>query len=89
MTTDGNDPRSVLDKATDAVLNVTESVQTTTDSIAGAIEDSRRSGGILNQLARFAREAPLGALAIAFLVGSCLRAVGDDGRAIRLAPDGF
>jgi hypothetical protein len=69
MTTNGNDPRSVLDKATDAVLNVTEAVQTTTNSIAGAIEDSRRSGGMLNQLARLTREAPLGALAAAFLVG--------------------
>ena len=69
MTTNGNEPRSVLDKATEAVLDVTEAVQTTTDSIAGAIEDSRRPGGMLNQLARLTREAPLGALAIAFLAG--------------------
>jgi hypothetical protein len=69
MTTSGNEPRSVLDKATDAVLDVTEAVQTTTDSIAGALEDSRRPGGILNQLARLTREAPLGSLAIAFMVG--------------------
>ena len=69
MTTNGNEPRSVLDKATEAVLDVTEAVQTTTDSIAGAIEDSRRPGGMLNQLARLTREALLGALAIAFLAG--------------------
>ena len=69
MTTNGNEPRSVLDKATEAVLDVTEAVQTTSDSIAGAIEDSRRPGGMLNQLARLTREAPLGALAIAFLAG--------------------
>ena len=69
MTTNGNEPRSILDKATEAVLDVTEAVQTTTDSIAGAIEDSRRPGGMLNQLARLTREAPLGALAIAFLAG--------------------
>ena len=69
MTTNGNEPRSVLDKATEAVLDVTEAVQTTIDSIAGAIEDSRRPGGMLNQLARLTREAPLGALAIAFLAG--------------------
>lgn len=69
MTTDGNEARSVLDKATDAVLDVTEAVQTTTSSIAEAIEDSRRPGGMLNQLARLTREAPLGALAVAFLVG--------------------
>ena len=52
-----DDPRTILDKATDAVLDVTEAVQTTTDSIAGAIEDSRRPGGMLNQLARLTREA--------------------------------
>ena len=69
MITNGNEPRSVLDKATEAVLDVTEAVQTTTDSIAGAIEDSRRPGGMLNQLARLTRKAPLGALAIAFLAG--------------------
>jgi hypothetical protein len=69
MTTNGNEPRSVLDKATEAVLDVTEAVQTTTDSIAGAIEDSRRPGGILDQLARLTREAPLGAIAFAFLAG--------------------
>jgi hypothetical protein len=72
MTTNGNEPRSVLDKATEAVLDVTEAVQTTTDSIAGAIEDSRRPGGMLNQLARLTREAALGALAIAFLAGVML-----------------
>jgi len=70
VTTNGSEPRSVLDKATDAaVLDVTEAVQTTTNSIARAIQDSRRSGGMLNQLARLTREAPLGALAIAFLAG--------------------
>jgi hypothetical protein len=67
MTTDGHDPRSVLDKATDAMLEVTEAVQTTTDSIPGAVDDSRRPDG--NRLARLTREAPLGSLAIAFLVG--------------------
>jgi hypothetical protein len=69
MITNGNEPGSALDKTTDAVLDVTEAVQTTTNSIAAAIEDSRRPGGMLNQLARLTREAPLGALAVAFLVG--------------------
>lgn len=68
MTAEGNDPRSVLDKATDAVLDVTEAVWTTTDSIAGAIEDSRRPSGTLNARP-VDREAPVGALAVAFLIG--------------------
>jgi hypothetical protein len=64
-----NDPRSVLDKATDAVNSAAEAVQSTTESIAGAIEDSKRRGGVLDQVTRIARESPLRALALAFLVG--------------------
>jgi hypothetical protein len=70
MSTDERDPRSVLDKATAAVHDATEAVQATSESIAGAIEDSRRPGGILNQVAKLAREAPLRSLAIAFLAGA-------------------
>jgi hypothetical protein len=69
MTTEGSAPRTVWDKATDAVLDATEAVQTTTDRIAGAIEESRQPSGVLNQLARLTREAPLGSLAVAFLLG--------------------
>jgi len=38
MTTNGSDTRTVLDKATGAVQSVTETVQATSESIAGAIE---------------------------------------------------
>jgi hypothetical protein len=64
-----DDPRTVLDKATDAVKGVAETVQSTTESIAQAIEDSRQPGGVLDQVSRTAREAPLRSLALAFLVG--------------------
>lgn len=63
------DPRSALEKATDAVNGAAETVQTTTESVAAAIEDSRGPGGILDQLSRFTREAPLRSLTIAFVVG--------------------
>ena len=69
MTSDGSDLRTVLDKATDAVHGATEAVQTTTESIAGAIEDSRRPGGIIDRLVTLTRQAPLGSLAVAFLAG--------------------
>ena len=69
MTMDRNDPRTVVDKATEAVRDTTAAVQATSESIAGAIEDSRRPGGVLDQVTRFAREAPLRSLAIAFLAG--------------------
>ena len=69
MVTSENDGRTVLDKATDAVHEITETVQTTTDRMAAAIEESRRPGGVLDQLSRFTREAPLCSLAIAFALG--------------------
>ena len=68
MTTE-SDPRSVLDEATEAVHDATEAVQATSETIAGAINASRRPGGVLDQVTRFAREAPLRSLAIAFLAG--------------------
>lgn len=64
-----DDPRTVLDKATEAVRGATETVQSTTESIAGAIEDSRQPGGILNHVSRVTREAPLRALALAAIAG--------------------
>jgi hypothetical protein len=69
MTTDASDPRTVLEKATEAVRGATEAVQTTSQNIAWAIEADRRSGGLFDQLTRLTRRAPLGALAIAFLAG--------------------
>jgi hypothetical protein len=69
MTTNGNDTRTVLDKATGAVHGVTETVQATSESIAGAIEADRRPGDLLDQLVRLTRQAPLGSLAVAFLFG--------------------
>jgi hypothetical protein len=68
MTAESNAP-NMLDKATEALHDATEAVQATTQSIAGAIEAGRRPDGLLDQLARLTREAPLPSLAIAFLLG--------------------
>jgi hypothetical protein len=68
MTAESNAP-NMLDKATEAVHGATEAVQATTQSIAEAIEAGGRPGGLLDQLARLTREAPLPSLAIAFLLG--------------------
>ena len=66
------DPRSMFEKTTEAVNGATESVQATTESIAIAIEDSRRPGGVLDQLSRLTRDAPLRSLALAFVFGLVL-----------------
>ena len=64
-----DDPQTMMDKATETVRGAAEAVQSTTDSVTGAINESRRPGGVLDQLSRFTREAPLRSLAIAFMVG--------------------
>lgn len=67
-----NDPRSTVEKAADVVGDAAEAVQTTAESVAAAIEGSRRPGGVLDQLSRMTREAPLRSLAVAFGVGLIL-----------------
>jgi hypothetical protein len=64
-----SDRRTNIDKATDAVHDAAEVVSRTTESVAAAIDDSRRPGGVLDQLSRMTRESPLRSLAIAFVVG--------------------
>lgn len=64
-----DDLRTVFDKTADAVRSAAEAVQSTTESIAGAIDDSRRPGGVLDYVSRAARRAPLRALALAFVTG--------------------
>lgn len=64
-----DDPRTVLEKATDAVHGAAKTVQSTTASIAEAIDDSRRSGGMLNHVSEIVRQVPLRALILAFVTG--------------------
>ena len=63
------DVQSVLSKTTHAVREAAEAVQTTTQSIADAVEAGRRPGAPLDRLARLTREAPLQSLAIASMIG--------------------
>ena len=69
MVDDKHDPKTSLEKTTDAVNVAVEAVKTTTERVAAAIDDSRRPGGILDQLSRVTRGAPLRSLAIAFVAG--------------------
>jgi ABC-type transporter Mla maintaining outer membrane lipid asymmetry permease subunit MlaE len=69
MSTDKDNARKVIDRATEAVRDATEEVQTTSESIAGAIEAGRQPGSLLDQLSRLTRDAPLPSLMIAFLAG--------------------
>ena len=63
------DGPSKLDQAKEAVQAATQTVKETTESVAGAIEAGRQPGAPLDRLACWAREAPLHAVTVAFLVG--------------------
>ena len=69
MIGEGTDGPSKLDQTTEAVQAATQTVKETTRSVADAIEAGRQPGAPLDRLARWAREAPLHAVTIAFLVG--------------------
>jgi hypothetical protein len=65
----GPDGTSKLEQAKAALQSVTDTVQSTTRTVAGAIEAGRRPGAPLDQLAGWTREAPLHAVLVAFLIG--------------------
>jgi hypothetical protein len=65
---DGNGP-STFEQAKDAVHTAADTVRAATSTVAGAIEAGRQPGEPLDRLARWAREAPIQAVLVAFLVG--------------------
>ena len=60
---------SKLDQVKEAVQAATQAARDTTQSVADAIEAGRQPDAPLDRLARWTREAPLHALAVAFLFG--------------------
>ena len=52
-----------------AIAEVSEAVKGTINQVSGAIEAGRKPGMPLSILSNIAREAPLGSLLIAFLLG--------------------
>jgi len=72
MIGEGIDGPNKLDQAKEAVQAATQTVKETTQSVADAVEAGRQPGAPLDRLARWAREAPLHAVTVAFLVGVLL-----------------
>jgi ElaB/YqjD/DUF883 family membrane-anchored ribosome-binding protein len=72
MIGEGIDGAGKLDQAREAVQAAAGTVKETTQSIADAVDAGRRPGAPLDRLARWAREAPLHAVTVAFLVGVLL-----------------
>jgi hypothetical protein len=55
------------------IAEVSEAVKGTVHRVSGAIEAGRKPGMPLSILTKIAREAPLGSLLVAFLLGVCRR----------------
>ena len=72
MTGEGIDGPNKLDQAKEAVQAATQTVKETTQSLADAVEAGRQPDAPLDRLARWARETPLHAITVAFLVGVLL-----------------
>jgi len=63
---DGLDP---VPEPKSAIAEVSEAVKGTVNRVSGAIEAGRKPGMPLSILSNIAREAPLGSLFVAFLLG--------------------
>jgi hypothetical protein len=63
---DGLDP---VPEPKSAIAEVSEAVKGTVNRVSGAIEAGRKPGMPLSVLSNIAREAPLGSLLVAFLLG--------------------
>jgi hypothetical protein len=63
---DGLDP---VPKPKSTIAEASEAIQGTLKGVGAAIETGRKPGMPLDILSKFAREAPIGSLLVAFLVG--------------------
>jgi ElaB/YqjD/DUF883 family membrane-anchored ribosome-binding protein len=63
---DGTDK---LERAKEAIHSAAETVKATTQTLSEAVDAGRQPGAPLDRLAHWTREAPLNAVAVAFLIG--------------------
>jgi ElaB/YqjD/DUF883 family membrane-anchored ribosome-binding protein len=63
---------SKLNEAKEPIQSAADTVRVTTQRLGEAIDAGRRPGAPLDRLANWAREAPLHAVTVAFLVGVLL-----------------
>ena len=63
------EPRSTVAEVSDAVKGASQTIRDAIETIRDAIETGRKPGMPLSVLCNIAREAPLGSLLIAFLLG--------------------
>jgi hypothetical protein len=63
---------SITDQLSDLKASVAEGVKAAASTIGDAIEDGKKPGKPLDILTKLTREAPLGMLLAAFLIGRAL-----------------
>jgi hypothetical protein len=73
---------SVSDQLSDLKATITDGLKTATSTIGEAVETGKKPGNALNLLSKMTRDAPLGMLLAAFLVGRALARRSDDTRRI-------
>jgi hypothetical protein len=66
------DAPSVSDQLSDLKATMTDGLKSATSSIGEAVETGKKPGNALDILSKITREAPLGMLLAAFLVGRAL-----------------
>jgi hypothetical protein len=64
-----SDGASKMQQAKEAVQTAADTVRVATQTVAHAIDAGRQPGAPLDRLTKWARAAPIQALAVAFLVG--------------------
>jgi hypothetical protein len=64
-----DDDKSVVEKASESVQEVAAGVKTAAAHVGAVYQKARKPGMPLSVLANVAREAPLGSLLVAFLLG--------------------
>jgi hypothetical protein len=64
-----DDDKTIVEKASESVQEVAAGVKTAASHVGAAYQKARKPGMPLSILANVAREAPLGSLLVAFLLG--------------------
>ena len=60
---------SLSEQLSEVATTVADGVKVATSTVSEAIHEGRKPGNVLDSLARMTRQAPLGMLLVAFLMG--------------------
>ncbi len=64
--------KSVTEQLSDVATTVSDGVKAAASSLREAIDEGKKPGNLLDTLSKMTRDAPLGMVLAAFLVGRCV-----------------